>query len=276
MQLDREEGYAEYESDHEISSASSWRDGRLHIHGEETQPAELINVFESNQPSMCSGFPVQNAYERPPALEDVLCETLKYPDHPERKRFFPNTAFTTVVNEQAVREELRNCCRTLNSAMIEALVQTICGELSFRKIFALLALVGKVADIQRFIGEGVHDDELPLRKIRQPNSPIFRLGRAAAPNADEPLKCFDGWNTTVIWMFEDWQWATLAPTFYGGERKNISHISLDDRVPLPFLNDSRFGVSPNTIRGGFSTVFKVDIHPDHHTFRNPRVSLPSG
>lgn len=272
MQIEIESDPIECESEYEIASGSLWRDGRLYIHDGEAQPTQQSRSFEERESSdVTTGF----YHAKPDSLQDLLFGALKSPDHPERKRFFPKTTFTEIVNEHAVQDELRHCCRGLGPIAIGALARTICGAVSFRKIFALLVLVERVADIQIFLREGVADDDLPLQKISQPGSTVFRLGRCTSPQVTaQPLHCFDGWNTSVMWMFEDWQWATLAPIFHGGERKNVSHVDLKDRDPLPFLSDSRYDLGSEIIRGGFSTVFKVDIHPDHHTFRAFKVGLP--
>lgn len=202
-----------------------------------------------------------------------MIETLQYRDHPEGRRFFPNTAFTNIINEQTVRKELQHCYRGLDSVTIGKLAHNICGKKKpFRKVFALLALVGKLEDVDKFLQEGVSDDVLPLRKLSQPDSMVFQLGRLVGPDGEvQVLHFVDEWNISAMLMFEDWQWTTLAPCFYGGERKDVCHFNLDNRTPLPFLNDSRYELGAQTIRGGYSTVFKADIHPDHHTFRGFQV-----
>lgn len=211
---------------------------------------------------------------RPDTIQNRLFDTLQYRDHPEGKRFFPKEIFTDIVNEQAVREELRYCYHGHDPVAINRLAHIVCGEVSFRKVFALLSLVEKVADIHKFVQEGVSDDALPLHKIFSLGSRVFRLGRYAGPNDEvQPLHCIEGWSTNVMWMFEDWQWATQAPFFHGGERKNVCHVDLENRAPLPFLKDSRYDEVSEIIKGGYSTVFKVDIHPDHHTFRDLQVGF---
>lgn len=207
------------------------------------------------------------------ALQDLLFDSLEFPHHPERKRFFPETTFREIVNERTVGRELQRCYRDIHPLNAEALADTICGPRSFRKIFAILTLVERLSYIHKFVEEGIADDDLPLCKIPQPGSNLFRLGCRRGPDsAAQLLQCIDGWSPTVILMFEDWQWATLAPIFHGGECKDVRHIHLESRTPLPFVRDSRYGTVCETIKGGFSTVFKVDIHPAHHTFRGFQVS----
>ncbi|KAL1882794.1 hypothetical protein Daus18300_000432 [Diaporthe australafricana] len=74
-----------------------------------------------------------------------------------------------------------------------------------------------------------------------------------------------------MWRFEEWQWTTIAPFFRHGQRKDVQHLELQDQAALPFVQDSRFTANKSAYQrlefeGGFSNVFKVDIHPDHHDF----------
>lgn len=259
-------------TDYDSAFGSQWRDDPLYIGDEETPATEYSVSFELQQFDFGAPQEVQDA--QPTTLQDQLLETLQSRDHPEGRRFFPGMAFTEVVNKKAVQDELRCCFRSVDSAAIERLANIVCGPVPLRKVFALLALVEKVTDIENFIREGVTDDVLPLRKVSQPGAVVFQLGRLVPPHGElRPLQCVEGWNSSVMWMFEDWQWATLAPVFQGGERKNVYHVDLESRAPLPFLSDSRHGLGSETIRGGYSTVFKVKLHPDHHTFRNSKVCL---
>lgn len=233
---------------------------------------EISQALQSYRSSISPGMSQYNS-SQPGAIQNRLIETLQYRDHPEGRRFFPTTAFTEIVNETTVNQELQHCYRGLGSSTIEKLAHTICGKTkSFRKVFALLALVGKAGDIDKFLREGVSDDILPLRRVSDPGSKAFQLGRSVGPDGElQALQCVKEWNISVMLMFEDWQWATLAPFFRGGERKNVPHEVLENRTPLPFLNDSRYEPGSVTIKGGYSTVFKVDIHPDHHMFRGLQV-----
>lgn len=248
----------------------------MYNYNQEPRFVEMSQSLQDYRSSASSEFSGQNN-ARSATIQTQLIETLQYRDHPEGRRFFPTTAFTDIINKQTVNKELQHCYPSLDSVSVEKLVHTICGKKKpFRKIFALLALVGKLVDIDRFLSEGVSDDVLPLRTLSQPDSTIFQLGRkVGGPNAEiQALHCMDEWNISAMLMFEDWQWATLAPRFRGGERKNVDHVDLESRRPLPFLNDSRYELGSETIKGGYSTVFKVDIHPDHHTFRGLQVGVP--
>lgn len=64
---------------------------------------------------------------------------------------------------------------------------------------------------------------------------------------------------------------TLSPFFAKGARKDVKHYPLPDRIILPFTLDSRQQNTDVEI-GGYSQVFKVDIHPGHHDFHDDKVS----
>lgn len=191
-----------------------------------------------------------------------------------RRRFFPNTTFTELINERAVHKELQNCFEYLDPIETATLTRTICGAQSFKKVFSLLTLVGRQSDIRHFIDENVADDNLPLAKMYPVDSNLFTLGfRVNSDTLITPISCLSQWEPATIRIFEEWQWSTLAPTFQRGEPKNIAHTRLPDDIPLPFTSGSQDGAEYEPIQGGYSTVFKVTIHPSHHCFRDHEVSL---
>lgn len=171
-----------------------------------------------------------------------------------------------------MNKELRKCLEYLDPAARENLAHIICGVRSFRKIFTLLTVVGKQSDIKLFVEEDVADDDLPFIKVPSKDSSLFQLGRRHSPcESLQLIKCFDAWSPASIRIFEDWQWTTLAPTFECGERKNIKHLELLENIPLPFT--SHDDTDSSIVNGGQSTVFKVNIHPDHHGFQSSQVRL---
>lgn len=214
--------------------------------------------------------------EPPSRFQDSLLGTLqRIHGHTGRDKFFPQSTFSDLVNEQTVAGELRRCGGRFESSTITGLSQTICGPQSFKRIFALLVLTDRLLDIQSFIDEDVADRNLPLSLIRHKDSHLFRLARIVDSNKpSQPLRCFDGWPAVPIWNFSEWQWTMLAPRFEPGKNKDVMHIILPDLVPLPFTDDSRYGVDAKAIQGGYSTVFKVKIHPSHHNLSSSQVRCP--
>lgn len=219
-------------------------------------------------------------------LQDRLLGALqKIPGHEEKKGFFPEKQLLELVTEDYTKKELQECFEgheSLDAATLEGIARTICGtdpesshqRLRYKKIFTILVLCERPQAILRFVQEGVSDLDLPLNKIESPEgSPnIFSLARK---DSQTKLQCFRGWTSTAKWRFEEWQWTTLAPFFHHGKRKHIKHFILPAQVPLPFNTDSRFGSSDYQrleFEGGFSNVFKVGLHPEHHDLYKPGVS----
>lgn len=223
-------------------------------------------------------------------LQDRLLGILqKIPGHDEKKGFFPEKKLTDMMTEECIRKELQLCSRqqltsTLNISMIEDIVKLICGTAptdgerrKYKKIFTILVLCERPEAILQFLEEKVSDQDLPLRKSSSTDgSPnIFHMARKGH---QDRLECFRGWSSAAVWRFEEWQWTTLAPFFYHGQRKDIKHFILQDQVPLPINSDSRFPSRDSPYQrlefaGGFSNVFKVSLHPEHHDLYEPGVSL---
>ncbi|KAE8454273.1 hypothetical protein EG329_005198 [Mollisiaceae sp. DMI_Dod_QoI] len=231
----------------------------------------------------------EDELQRP--IQDRLLEALhSVPGHREQKGFFPEEQLETLIDERSVAKELESCFKgTLDSRTIKKSVQKICGldghmdqekSIVFKKIFVTLVLSEKTSAILLFLEENVTDKDLPLSKvpIRKKASNIFGLARKSQPGV--PLACFRDWTNLAIMRFEEWQWTTLAPFFFQSQRKNVKHWILQDEIPLPFTADSRYNEDESAyerleFEGGFSNVFKADIHPEHHDFHAPHNSSQS-
>jgi len=239
--------------------------------------------------TLSSGLPVSKNDSKEP-LQNRLIDTLQEtPGYPEKKGFFPRDLLASLVDEECVTEELRSEFKNLlDDDAIRKCAQEICGVAPtrdevgvptlFKKIFVTLVLSEKTSTILEFLAERVTDDDLPLVKVRRlGKSPgIFDLGRRGSLRA--LLECFQGWTALAIRRFEEWQWSTISPFFaQSRRRKNVKHFLLQDQVILPFTSDSRrdaYAYERLEFEGGFSQVFKVDIHPEHHDFHDPQVRLP--
>lgn len=213
-------------------------------------------------------------------LEDV-------PGHNERKGFFPRGLLDVLITEKCVKDVLEaNLGDSILPQVIDEHARKICGiprlqnadhpPPSFKKIFVTLVLSERVKAIPFFIADNITDDDLPLDKIPTDRPKFFTLGRRNdnPGSAQEGLACFRKWTALDIRKFEEWQWTTLAPFFHPPQRKNVAHFTLEDQIPLPFTEDSRYSddndEDTNQRRlefdGGNSNVFQVKIHPDHHAF----------
>lgn len=199
-----------------------------------------------------------------------------------------------MITEKCVKEVLEaNLGDSIHPTILDEHTRKICGTQSFdnadqpssslKKIFVTLVLSERIKAIPLFIADKVTDDDLPLQKIRTGRSKIFTLGRRmdSSGSAQDGLTCFRKWTPLDIRKFEEWQWTTLAPFFHPPQRKDVAHFILADQIPLPFTEDSRYEDESGEDRilkrlefdGGYSSVFKVNIHPDHHAFHTHFVSL---
>lgn len=95
------------------------------------------------------------------------------------------------------------------------------------------------------------------------------------------LGCFkSGWCELELRNFDHWQWTTLSPFFaLSKERKEVNHYRLQDQIIFPFMDEATWGdeSKPATIEllGGGGRVFKIRIHPEHHSFHGLlQVTLP--
>ncbi|KAG5798987.1 hypothetical protein H9Q74_014507, partial [Fusarium xylarioides] len=77
-----------------------------------------------------------------------------------------------------------------------------------KKIFAILALMGKVSTIADVCDEGLSDDELPF--YLDPNG--LRLVRRNGTSS-QPIQTFINWKEHESDMIDSYQWYMLAPYF---------------------------------------------------------------
>ncbi|RDW56476.1 hypothetical protein BP5796_13117 [Coleophoma crateriformis] len=170
----------------------------------------------------------------------------------------------------------RNICEELSRQLekgerlgeIEALAAEICRDTqtmrngkpaiqSFRKVFAVLLLVGKAASIRGFIDEDVGDLDLPLIKITHRNR------RAILCRSDKrPLLCTETWGSFDTAEFVEKQWRLLAPYFNQDTPNKAKHFRFEPNHVLPFLHQD----SNEVKEGAYGRVYMVRIHPQHHNF----------
>lgn len=227
-------------------------------------------------------------------IQDRLLDILEnVPGHNERKGFFPRGLLNVLVTEKCVKEVLEaSLGDSMPPQVIDDHARRICGtspvpsaeppSSSFKKIFVTLVLSERIKAIPLFMADNVTDDDLPLRKIPMSRPKFFTLGRRidSSESAQDDLTCFRSWTSLDIRKFEEWQWTTLAPFFHPPKHKDVAHFILADQIPLPFTEDSRYKDESDEdsiqrrleFDGGYSSVFKVKIHPDHHAFHTHFVS----
>ena len=129
-----------------------------------------------------------------------------------------------------------------------------------RKVFAILVHICMLEDIQKFIGEGLEDADLPLAMSKSGDM-IGQLHTGV--REPKKFRTFSGWRQHVRMQFWQFQWVLLAPIFsFPGQ-----HHKFDDNIVLPYVDLGDAGL------GAYSKVYRVKIHPAHAKLIQEKVSL---
>ncbi|KAF5492077.1 hypothetical protein CGCS363_v010690 [Colletotrichum siamense] len=203
------------------------------------------------------------------ALEALLRRHFqKHPQPEVTEGYLPAGYLENIVCFETVRQELDNEFEDDNPDDLDRLAHDICNQdknrPSYGKVFALLCLIDKVRSIGRFVKPvtGVCDEDLPLQRVNSDENGNIDLRKRNA--LDVPLKCFLKWNHNALKSFDDWQWTLSVPILSRVSGTEAQYRKFDDRVILPLMSEC----SPheNGGVGGYSEVFKIQIHPRHHDF----------
>ncbi|KAH0426457.1 FAD binding domain protein [Colletotrichum camelliae] len=128
-------------------------------------------------------------------------------------------------------------------------------------IFAVLLLIEKPQEIEKFLLAGLSDEDLPFQ------FPIKDGVRTIKTKRDESVEhVFCKWAYLEIENFSKHQWTVLSPFFRkpdNGNPDNVYHYDLQPEMILPFQSSTE---GPNTDSGSYGTVFKVRMHPAHCDF----------
>jgi hypothetical protein len=175
--------------------------------------------------------------------------------------FIPNKQVEKLVTQDAVQFELSKANRSMTKIsrlMKPPIVAEECA--SYRKILAILHLMKRPSKVRLFVKYGVCDSDLPLEEVPCPTfcelrSPKSGLAVRFQKRADAK-------------EFLDRQWSVLVPFFHGSDGRHIPpHRDFGSEDILPFLSYEEAAKG-----GGSGKVFKVEIHPDHHSFHKVRLS----
>ncbi|KAJ4364678.1 hypothetical protein N0V83_009275 [Neocucurbitaria cava] len=194
--------------------------------------------------------------------------------------FVPQEQLYQIVNADSVASQLKTDLKhTHTSEEIAKYANYVCKEpevlrqgkkklKSFQKIFATLVMVGMSASISHFLDEDVSDLDLPLAPIRQGGMVISLCRQDSSGNPTTPLRCFnrDLWSFGQLRSFARDQWNMLAPFFSRGENGEVKHYMLQDQHILPFVDAQM--AEDDEVYGGFAKVMMVQIHPEHHNFKD--------
>ncbi|KAF8862911.1 kinase-like protein [Acephala macrosclerotiorum] len=178
--------------------------------------------------------------------------------------FIPESALQEIITKERIHQEIHSQTPldTLDDVRLKShkiMLDTIFGN--YRKVFAILVLIGKSDEILKFVSANIKDDQLPLAdsKVQQLNSDGIHTAKSSA------FDIMKAWSKRDVVGFYRDQWALTAPVFRFG--KTIPHYEFDDQCRLPFILDPGFKSS----QGGYGKVWKVKIHPAHLTFDTMQI-----
>ncbi|KAM0421333.1 hypothetical protein ACHAPT_010864 [Fusarium lateritium] len=213
------------------------------------------------------------------------------------KHFLTEANLSKLLSVKAVERELRRCQNFSNHRRLRGMIarspevlkadaRKICGGLDksrkltlpsasarrskdasesqdckpYRKILAILVLIQRPCRIWSFIDEGICDADLPLTRFDIPG-PGKRWELRRQLDRDVSLKCFEPWGIATLAEFEEFQWTVLSPSLHHSSEKYASTYEFEKARILPFTSWE------NPLKeGGHGQVYKVGIHPDHHSF----------
>ena len=168
-----------------------------------------------------------------------------------REHFVPLDTLDAILHFDAVKRHLIERVPDCDADQIARRVCGICETNSehitpYRKIFAVLVLLGKEGMVLDFVKDNTDDECLP-----------FSLSNA---RTDCQMPCLAGLgdNLNDIKLFDDYQWYMLAPYFAKLKDETVPQYIFHHRTIFPWTYYGK------EIRGGYSRVRPVEIHPEHH------------
>lgn len=151
---------------------------------------------------------------------------------PDLRSFIPDGCLSQVFQIETVIEALSDTVFDIPAHKHEYIAKIVCDEYS--KIFAILLELHREELLTTFIENDISDSKLPLART------TFNVLIPDAPNQFERLQ--------------------HEYTAYQFKKCHFVHKRIPEYQVLPFIRQTRIG------GGGFSSVFKVQIHPSHQDF----------
>jgi hypothetical protein len=171
-------------------------------------------------------------------------------------RFLPQDQLDKIMTAENIRRELRSHGITGFTGIMDRTLE------SYKRIFAILCLMGKASSIIQFIEEGISDNDLPMDSGTPEASESAKESKNYRGTSRRTLHSLS-WRANEQELFKKYQWQILAPVFVHGKDHRFEHQAI-----VPFLkinndveNDSEDSSLPR--EGGFSVVRRVAIHPAH-------------
>ncbi|EPE29866.1 Protein kinase-like (PK-like) [Glarea lozoyensis ATCC 20868] len=193
---------------------------------------------------------------RPATLADKLFDCRVQTGIESNQHFIPVSSLDHCLSVKNIRQELGELESSMSAEAFSLLVHQI--HTSTRRIFAILVIIERPKEIPHFITHGISDKCLPYIKPLQNNS-SSRDGVSARSKLNILLQ---SWHPRDAEVFNQVQWTVLAPVF----TPSYAHYTFLPEVILPFRKTG------TDMRGGFSEVWKITIHPAHQTFFSKNMS----
>jgi len=205
-------------------------------------------------------------------LRDDLCDArIEWPRN-NNKYFIAVEDLRRLITVDSISAELARCNADFANHERRQKIMEEISQIAW-KLFAILVYVGQGHRIMDFLDENIDDTDLPFVRSDETSTSVnFKL--CSKKKSSQPIKCMLLWNMHLVNDFGRDQWCMLAPIFeYTDE---IEHYELNDNCVLPWIEDfERSGRAIN--EGGYSTVWKVAIHPAHQRTKGcvkPKVKYP--
>lgn len=206
------------------------------------------------------------------SLADRIRDATKYAPgiSDSAKCFLPFGELQRLCDYANVLQELQDCFRGREDEHKYA--DYVCGihegqcrmDRSARKIFAILVLIGKLDYIPRFFRAQLCDKDLPFSwpNAQQSGDGVLqpRL-RNDVKLPQDRVPCFKPKDKNSMVLFHREQFQFLAPFVTKSDKDEVIEYQLHAETIMPYIE---YQVIPRD--SSFSTVYKVKIHPDHHSF----------
>lgn len=196
------------------------------------------------------------------ALGDLLrTNSTPRPDRENPTEFWPKKCLKEVMTKARIREAFK-------SPKLEHLLGRVDTIMTTHfKILAILALMEKLKYIEKFMDNGICDQDLPLIKCTSGSPVASNIARRKTPQ--QPLGFLRKWSTDQREAFLRRQYCVSPPTLtMGSDPTSSKHENFPDQTIMPWTSALK-----QKEEGGYSQVFAVEIHPDCHRFREVLISL---
>jgi hypothetical protein len=148
-----------------------------------------------------------------------------------------------------------------------ALIQSIDDPNRYKKILAVLYLMGRPSKLRLFVERRIRDTDLPLKLIREP----FDMQQHPKKIT---LSCEGSQSPSTI----QFKRSEDAEAFYKHQWSVIAHKFTESNLPIR-LEDSRivpfesYGNSVN--KGAYGVIYKARVHPSYHPWHKDKNKVGS-